>query len=109
MENTDIAWLAGILEGEACFDFYQYKSSKKTTKYPRIRVEMRDRDIIERVKKIMGGGSVCIIKGKQENHSTTYIVRLCDRKKLKPVLEAILPFMSERRSTRILEMIEYCE
>jgi len=43
MTSIEIAWLAGLLEGEGCFTTNRYHSS------PMLRVGMTDRDIIDRV------------------------------------------------------------
>lgn len=47
--DTEIAWLAGIIEGEGCLDL-KYKNGRAT--YPRIRVAMTDEDVIQQVAKL---------------------------------------------------------
>lgn len=47
MSETDIAWLAGLLEGEGSFDLHR-------DRYPRIRLGMTDRDVVERAARLMG-------------------------------------------------------
>lgn len=46
MRQQDILWLAGLLEGEGCFN---YRADRKQA---RVTVEMTDRDIIERVARL---------------------------------------------------------
>lgn len=102
----EIAWLAGLLDGEGCFDFHM--NSKSGRKFPRIRIQMKDLDVIKRVKDVMGGGQICKETGRKKNHSTTYILRQCKRDELAVILPLILPWMSKRRAERIKEMIEWC-
>lgn len=52
MKDSDIYWLAGLLEGEGCF------SNGKKAPQLRLRVGMTDRDIIERAATIMGCKSI---------------------------------------------------
>lgn len=47
MEIRDIAWLAGLLEGEGCF-------STATSKSPIIQLAMCDRDVVEHAARLFG-------------------------------------------------------
>lgn len=48
MEKHEIIWLAGLLEGEGCFN---YRADRKQA---RISVEMTDQDVLERVAGLFG-------------------------------------------------------
>lgn len=52
--DIEIAWLAGLLEGEGSFMMCNNRGGGKTYRYPKIVVGMTDRDIIERVAAIFG-------------------------------------------------------
>lgn len=101
MKNADAAWLAGLLEGEGCFDW-----NGSSNRYPRIRVEMRDEDVVQRVKALCGGGGAVRRVERRQGHHTTFRFQLCDRERLKIVLTAILPYMGNRRSEKIQELLE---
>jgi len=47
MRQIDIIWLAGLLEGEGCFNVRPEKNDQA-----RVSVEMTDKDIIERVSRL---------------------------------------------------------
>lgn len=47
--DTEIAWLAGLLEGEGSFWMLTSHVAGKQYRYPKVVVNMTDRDIIERV------------------------------------------------------------
>ena len=102
MNNEEIAWLAGILEGEACFDFNDIYRKRN----PRIRLEMKDEDIITRVQALIGG-KIYVRKGKRINHNTTYRLVLCQRYYLEPVLKAIYPWLGERRKKIVKDLIDW--
>lgn len=115
MKDTEAAWLAGILEGEACFDWN--RGSRNL--WPRLRIEMKDEDVIRRVKDLIDNLPEAQVKptrakiihrtGKQDNHSDTYTFQVARRDLMKPLLEAIRPWMSERRGSLIDEMLDKLE
>jgi hypothetical protein len=103
MNDAEVAWLAGIMEGEACFDWARTKERA----YPRIRLEMKDKDIIDRVLHLIGGR--CWIRerpGKKENHATTYVLAITNKEDVQRVLKLIEPWLGERRKERVTEIVE---
>ena len=51
MKETDLTWLAGLLEGEGSF----LKAPPSAPNCPRLSLEMTDKDIVERAASLMGG------------------------------------------------------
>ena len=50
---AEIAWLAGIIEGEGWFGFgWAYNLARRHIYSPRIDVQMIDRDVIEKIANI---------------------------------------------------------
>jgi hypothetical protein len=49
VRQIDVIWLAGLLEGEGCFNIRPDKNNQV-----RVSIEMTDRDIIERAAKLFG-------------------------------------------------------
>lgn len=49
MTEIETAWLAGLLEGEGYFGTINSWVSGRCYRYPRIGVNMTDRDVIDRV------------------------------------------------------------
>lgn len=95
MNKMEIAWLAGILEGEGTFDVMEGK-------YIRITCGMTDKDIIERVQKIVNAGSVKTYT-KSLPRKPLHVWTLCSQREVLDVLCAITPLMGERRRAKILE------
>lgn len=96
ISGLDAAWLAGILEGEGCFDTHGNS--------PRVRVKMTDKDVVERAAQMMGG---------RVNENRWY-----RREGKKPQWEAavtgawaynvmvvVRPFMGARRGEKIDELM----
>ena len=105
MHSIDVAWLAGILEGEACFD---WNNTSKGKLYPRIRIEMKDRDVIYRIQSL-AGGNIHLPAPFKSHHSKTWMLQICKRTEVLPILKSILPHMGRRRSKIIKEQIHALE
>lgn len=109
MTDVEIAWLAGILEGEGCFDFMS--PNKDGKQYPRIRIEMKDEDIIERVhgllKPLGARGKIRNRKGKLPQHSETYLFSCATKSVMAEILPLIHPFMGKRRREIIDEQMVF--
>ena len=94
MKDTDIAWLAGIIEGEGCIIF---------NRTPSIIVSMTDRDIIERVAKLFGRH--CYANkphGKGLKDVFTARIHATDAM---GIMEAIRPYMGKRRTAKMDEVL----
>jgi hypothetical protein len=102
MSSEEIAWLAGWLEGEGCFSF-----GGAGGKYPRISAASTDLDTLEHVLKITNVGNITgRWVDKNPNHRKLWTWTVCTANDVAPLLEAILPFMMERRAARILELLK---
>lgn len=93
--NEDLHWLAGLLEGEGCFTLH--KSKKRL--YPKMQINMNDRDVIERVAELIG-------KNVGGPYGTGfYTVQIVGRQAIE-LMEVLKPLMMSRRKARIEEVIE---
>lgn len=96
LSPTDLAWLAGLLEGEGCFSY-------RAGCTPTISVGMADRDVMDRVAVLMGG-HVLTAKKRQPHHKTLYIVNL-NGTRAHRLMRTLQPFMGERRAAKIGEIL----
>ena len=98
MTETEAAYVAGLLEGEGCFDF-----NAGDPRYPgsgaRLRTAMADQ-LVELV-----GGRISLSKRRQAHHKQAYMWFLNGRDNVEPVLVAIRPWMSQRRTAKIDELL----
>ncbi len=109
MEDKDLYWLAGILEGEGWFGCnkrkYKVKSGEeKIYLDPVVNLQMTDKDIIERAATLIGG-SVRTYQSKRTNSKILYRVSVNGRKKAIPLMERLLPIMGERRQNKIRSIL----
>lgn len=99
----DIAWAAGLFEGEGCI------IANRNARGGKVRLQVvlgsTDRDIVERYAKIVNA-SRPVLKQEQrsEKHRTFYVCGIYGRESL-PVLEMFLPFLGERRRAKALEAL----
>jgi hypothetical protein len=109
LKETDIAWLAGLFEGEAYFGL----DNRSATRYkvstsppaPYIRISMTDEDVIAKVSKLVNK-SYFSPRRLTATKKQVYICHIGDRSTLKLLLPLILPYMVLRRQKKILECIK---
>ena len=97
MTDIEIAWLAGLLEGEGCFHF---------SRTGMIQVSMTDKDVIERAAVLMGV-QWRPIKRCIPGNKPVFIVRVTGPRALN-IMTTILPFMGMRRTAKIHEVFAKC-
>jgi hypothetical protein len=96
IEFSDLMWLAGLCEGEAYF-------GARPNGYPRMSIEATDRDVVGRCAMLMGGKVRARLQ-RHANAAPTYVTEVTGDKALE-VMQALLPHMGARRSSKILEII----
>lgn len=98
MHSTrDIAWLAGLLEGEGCFS----KRGNCIT----IQLYMSDRDVVERAGWMMGALSVGRYEGKSPKHKTCYYITVSGPNAAAWMM-TLYTLLGARRQARIRELLE---
>jgi hypothetical protein len=88
----DIAWLAGLLEGEGCF----------MGPYPQIIVSSTDKDVVDRLAKITDSKVYGPVK---TTHKDQYRVTICGTRAIE-WMETIYSLMGIRRKSKIKSIIE---
>ncbi|MDE2020618.1 MAG: hypothetical protein KGJ13_09810 [Patescibacteria group bacterium] len=105
LSPVEVAWLAGILEGEGCFIIqYRKLGPPKGGGCIKIQLKMTDEDVILRAAKIMQSKVAPPIIPKKPTHKIQFSTSLSGYRARK-ILEIILPFMGIRRSIRIRELM----
>lgn len=97
--STEVAWLAGLLEGEGCF----YLS---VLGYLQIELAMTDLDVVQRAAKV--GGAVTTITTRYDKRGTrkpTYRICFNGFQAIR-IMEKILPYMGKRRTAKIERLIK---
>lgn len=105
--ETELAWVAGLLEGEGSFMTGRNHVNGKLYLYPRIVVSMTDEDVIDKAAKIFGT-STYKIPNKTKNKQQWRAQVNGSRAAL--LMSDLLPYMGTRRSEKILSILaEYGE
>lgn len=112
LSETDIVWLAGLLEGEGTFlldrraaTLYEESTSPPS---PILRVSMTDGDVIARVAKMLNKKPF-IATAKTKGNKIEHIVSCQARPPLFYLLPRLLPYMGERRTIEIQKCIDALE
>jgi hypothetical protein len=93
--REDVLWLAGLLEGEGCFDLHR-------ARYPRVRLGMTDRDVVGRAATLFGSRVRLSLKAPPA--SATWHTEVSGAR-AEEIMEAVLPFMGARRSAKIATVL----
>ena len=98
-DTVDIAWLAGVLEGECCFS---YKSSGSV-----VVVVRTDQDIIERLREPTGIGTINgPVAPQKSHHKPSWRWQVSQKQDVARLLLAVYPLMGERRKATIAKLTD---
>ncbi|MFC0623813.1 hypothetical protein [Kribbella deserti] len=95
MTPEQAAWLAGLLDGEGCFDAPRNN--------PRIRVKMSDHDVIIRAADLMDASTHLEPPGR--NGYKPLMVAQITGARAVAVMRAVLPLLSARRTAKATSLI----
>lgn len=120
LSEVEIAWLAGLFEGEGSFglDKRSSKRYKVSTSPPQpfCKIAMTDEDIIKRVGRLLNRlpfSPTVRLNGQDvaqtRYNKQVYVVSVGDRETLDYFLPKILPYMGERRTKQIQPCINAIE
>lgn len=105
ISEIELAWLAGILEGEGSFMNSRNTVNKKVYFYPKITVNMSDQDVVERVARLFET-KVYVVPPDPRNTSWKQLYRAhITGSRAAEFMERLLPYMGARRSDKINEIL----
>jgi len=95
IHKTDLAYMAGIVDGEGCIDIYKHKAAKRSVREyrytMRLTVGMGRPELPKRLLSLFGG-TVHISKPVNSNRSAEWRWSVSSRKAMR-VLKEVLPFL----------------
>ena len=91
IKTIDIAWLAGLLEGEGCFCL-------EKGKYPRIALGMCDEDVVVK--------AAALMKSKVNHHRNVYSTKVCGAYSIAWMM-TLYTLLGERRREKVASLIKY--
>lgn len=95
VQETDLHWLAGLLEGEGSF----MAGPPSNPRSPRLVVSMTDEDVIARAARLIGR-KPCSWQAPVKHWKRTYMVRVTGARAV-AWMTALRPLMGERRQAQI--------
>lgn len=111
--KEDLAWVAGVFEGEGTFTFRTYSGTGRNQ--ITMRIVMTDLDVVERIHTIIGFGNIYgpYVSSQPKKDGTSrkpsYHWAITKQADVILVGEALFPWFGERRKARFLEMKSYYE
>ncbi len=106
-EHSDLAWLAGLLEGEGYFGMGNNGANSVRL---RVTCRMTDKDVLRKAQAMTGMGRFYKVNrdnGYYKAHwKDTWNWEINKKDHIYALIVALYPFMGKRRGVRILEMIE---
>ena len=94
--DCELAWLAGLLEGEGCFSM----ANAGAHRYPAVRVEMASRDVVERAARLLEAVSVTVAPPTDPRWKLMYVAKIAGARVV-PLLLRLRPLMGIRRRAAI--------
>lgn len=104
MKDTDLAWLAGLLEGEGSFMMGRNTVRGKVYLYPKVVVTMTDEDVILRAAELFGTGVYVVPNKRPVDRLQQYRTQVSGVKAAN-LMEQLIPHMGSRRTQKISEIL----
>src|SRR4051812_29153628 len=101
--NEEIAWAAGLFEGEGCFSAYAYR---KTTARIRATLGSVDLDVLERFERIVGMGKIRPRKIRP-NEQQFFEWSVHEAQKVRELADLLSPWLCERRRAKAAEVVAF--
>ena len=109
LTKTEIAWLAGLFEGEAYFAIDDRSKSRYKVSTspgaPFLKISMVDKDVIVKVAKLLKKQHFVPTR-KTTAGKVVYTLHIGDRESLSYLLPRLLPYMGKRRSIKVQQGID---
>lgn len=94
----NIAWVAGVFEGEGNIRLKKNRVGMKHYKQPTVQIHMCDEDVLREVQEITGLGKITgPYTPKNKNWTPTWQWSIQNRKGVKEFIEMVSPFLCSRR------------
>ncbi len=108
-EQMDLAWAAGLFEGEGCI-LVENRAKYVGGKRVRLIIAMKDQDVLERFARIVGAEvKPWNVATRKPEHSMMYRVEIGKKADTYQILKMLRPFFGERRGEKADEAMEFLE
>lgn len=104
--EAQVAWAAGLFEGEGCWNVYVHPGGKTRMQ---ARLGMTDRDVVERFAAVVGCGSVYLNDceaNQRKGWKPLHTWAVYEAEKVREVIALLLPYMGARRTAKAREVLD---
>ena len=98
ISDAEIAWVAGILEGEGCW------THRNARTHWWIAVRMTDKDIIDRLEAVTGVGQISPARPQKSNYKMAWAWQVSVQPHREWLTTIVWPWLGERRRAKIREL-----
>lgn len=102
-----IAWVAGVIEGEGYIGIRRATSRGSDSVVTRIVVRMTDKDIIERLHHLVPGSFFLSVPPQKSHYKPQWQFHVTDRELVAELLTLIVPWLGKRRGSRAMEVLAW--
>ncbi len=103
MDKVDLAYIAGIIDGEGSITLTNYNKGNGT-RFPVVAVDSVDRELIDWLLATVGSGSIVTKKKYQDHHKQAHTFRLTRGSALE-LLQGVLPYLRINRKRERASML----
>jgi hypothetical protein len=104
IQESDIAWAAGLFEGEGSFS--THGSGDNDRRYLRVCLQMKDRDIVERFVEVVGFGTIYEVRPDPRTGTVMHQWQASTEESFRQLLRLFSPYLGPRRLARAAELLE---
>lgn len=110
MTREEIAWAAGLFEGEGCISISKPKSGSKFNQNRIVQLSMTDKDVVDKFHNLIGFGLRYEFDPSKRNPTwkIRYDWKVYKAEHVQAFLAAIWCFLCERRKKKATEAIRLC-
>lgn len=101
--EQDIAWAAGLFEGEGCI----HLNRTRTGRYIQLALATTDRDVLDRFLRVMEVGQIYYKKPRLARHKPQWQWRCATREGVAHARSLLLPHLGSRRTEKWADCIEH--
>lgn len=102
IDQANLHWIAGLLEGEGCFTIKNPKTGTKRSVM--VTCHMTDKDVLDRLRTVIGYGLLLGPYSNGKGHKPRYVYSTSGESAYH-LMKLLLPLMCSRRSIRIKQLI----
>lgn len=103
--DVEIAWAAGLFEGEGCISA-SVRKEDEWVRFVAVSLTMVDEDVVLKFARIVGYGSVIKYPGAQEGRKERYVWQTNKASEVRRIFMMFAPHLGQRRLMRGIELLK---